>query len=146
MLDNAKLEDIEKLQSKEIVLLLDNIYQDRDGLLLFVYKAYKPESYNSIGRFTIRFGESDDINYLGNIGYNIKKRYRGKGYALKACNLILDLLKQYKIDKVIITTDVDNTPSNKICEKLGGVLTETLDKGQGLRKTQKNKYIINTNL
>lgn len=62
-----------------------------------------------------------DLQWLGDIGYNIKTPYRGHNYAYKALNLIKEKILSFGITQVTITTHNDNIPSQKTIEKFGGV-------------------------
>ena len=80
-----------------------------------------------IGRISLRYGESSQLYYFGHIGYHIDEPYRGHGYAAHACLLMLPLLQRLRMKNAVITTDVDNLPSRKTCEKLGCVLENIVD-------------------
>ena len=116
---------IEKIETEAVTLLLENILIDRDGLHLNIYRIYPRRGqnpYKAIGRLTIRLGESEEVGYLGNLGYSVNKKSRGKGYATAACQGVIDFLKRQGITYLTITTNNDNAPSQQVCEKLGGVL------------------------
>lgn len=61
-----------------------------------------------------------DYQWLGDIGYNIKKPFRGHNYAYKALSLIKEKILSFGINQVTITTHNDNIPSQKTIEKFGG--------------------------
>ena len=68
------------------------------------------------------------LYYAGNIGYHVYERYRGNGYAYKACLELFKIAKNvYHMDKLIITCSPDNIASKKTLIKLGGQLLETCD-------------------
>lgn len=58
---------------------------------------------------------------LGDIGYEIKEEYRGKGYAYKALCLLGEMLKEKGIDDFWITTENKNLASISTIEKYGGI-------------------------
>ena len=58
---------------------------------------------------------------LGDIGYEILEKYRGKNYAYHALCLLGDLLKEQGVDDFWITTEKRNIASRKTIEKYGGV-------------------------
>ena len=71
---------------------------------------------------------NDMLYYAGNIGYHVYERYRGNGYAYKACLELFKIAKNvYHMDKLIITCSPDNIASKKTLIKLGGQLLETCD-------------------
>jgi len=80
-----------------------------------------------IGNIDIRIGygggeRNDNLYYGGQIGYNINEKHRGKGYAVEACKLLLPVAKAHKMTKLIITNNITNTASRRVCEKLGAKL------------------------
>ena len=62
------------------------------------------------------------------IGYNLSRRYWNKGYMTEACKCVLEYLFSIGYSRVIIEADVDNTGSNKVIQKCGGVLYDTCEK------------------
>lgn len=124
---NPKKEDISVLKGKEIDLLLENIYINKFNIKTYVYHIYLRGKYNKIGRITLRLGNNEDIYYFGNIGYSISKNYRGNYLAAKACLLIKELLKKYKIkSEIIITVNPQNIASQKTCIYIGCNFIETV--------------------
>ncbi len=54
------------------------------------------------------------------LGCTIAKAYQGKGFASETMTtLIHELFKNYKAHKIIAVTDIRNTPSNNLVERLG---------------------------
>lgn len=79
---------------------------------------------------------------LGHIGYSVVPWKQRRGYATTALGLLLDELRlETDLPYVEITTDPDNTGSQRVIEANGGVLVERFDKGpayghgEGLRYT-----------
>lgn len=58
---------------------------------------------------------------LGDIGYEISEKYRGKNYAYQALCLLGELLKEQGINDFWITTEKGNIASRKTIEKYGGI-------------------------
>ncbi len=77
------------------------------------------KSGEKIGDINLRIGYTDGLYYGGQIGYDIGEKHRGNGYAGVACKLILPIMKEHKLQKVIITNEKNNTSSKRVCEKLG---------------------------
>ena len=126
MFKPTTLEEIEHLKSETLTLLLENIYEDKEGLLLYIYKVYLKGRYHPIGRVTLRFGESEEVRLLGNVGYHIKRRYRGKGYAKGVLVLIMALLKRYEVKAIKLTTDAMNMASQRVALGLGAIEVERI--------------------
>jgi predicted acetyltransferase len=67
------------------------------------------------------------VSYGGHAGYSITPSARGKGYMSQAFGLLLaDKDRMTKIDRdhMIVTTDPDNVPSQKVITHHGGVLVD----------------------
>jgi len=75
-----------------------------------------------IGNINLRIGYSESLYYGGQIGYGIDEKYRGSGYAVRACRLLLPVIKAHGMKKILITNDYTNTASQRVCEKLGAQL------------------------
>ena len=77
--------------------------------------------------YIIGFGSIEDIYFryigdIGNIGYGIRPLERNKGYGYKLLKLLLNKCEEYGMNKVYISCEKGNIPSQKIIEKSGGVL------------------------
>jgi predicted acetyltransferase len=66
---------------------------------------------------------------LGHIGYSVVPWKQRRGYATKALGLLLPLARAEGLAHVDITTDPDNTASQKVILGNGGVLVGPFDKG-----------------
>lgn len=75
-----------------------------------------------VGAVNLRVGYTDALYYCGHIGYGIDEAYRGRGYAAKACRLLLTVARLHGMKKLLITNDVNNPASRSVCEKLGARL------------------------
>lgn len=88
------------------------------------YLIYQDERV--VGAINIRYKDNDFIlNYAGHIGYGIAPWERNKGYATEALKQMLVKAKKLGMSKVLLTTDLDNTASQKVIIKNGGYFTET---------------------
>ena len=77
-----------------------------------------------IGTIQLRHFLTDELEkYGGQIGYGIRPTERKKGYAKEQLLLVLEIAKDMKIQKVMITCDKDNIASSKTIISCGGVLT-----------------------
>ncbi len=72
-----------------------------------------------VGQMTLRIGMCDTLYFGGQIGYNVEAAFRGRGYASRACKLLLPLIRRHGFREILITNDVDNAASRRVCEKLG---------------------------
>lgn len=78
------------------------------------------------GRISLRMGESECVYYFGHIGYHVDPPFRGQRFAYRACRLLAPLMEAAGKRSVVITTDPDNVPSRKTCERLGCILENTV--------------------
>jgi predicted acetyltransferase len=78
----------------------------------------------------------------GHIGYYVKKSERGKGFGTELLRKTIKEARFLGIDKVLVTTDIDNIPSINVIEKCNGILE---DERQDLEsKTLYKRFWINT--
>jgi tagatose 1,6-diphosphate aldolase len=114
--------DTNDLRDNEIYLHLLKIAEDDPP------KGYVPAYYFSIirssddievGRCDLRVGHNENTKYGGNIGYEVNEKYRGNGYASKACKFLFKLARKHNMSEIIITCSPDNISSIRTCEKVG---------------------------
>lgn len=65
---------------------------------------------------------------LGHIGYSVVPWKRRQGYATRALQLLLPLVKREGLAYVELTSDADNIPSRRVIEANGGKLIQQFDK------------------
>jgi len=119
-----------------------------DGVIYLVCTAQKPaqpekkyvpayvfdicKGDEKIGDIDLRIGysgagpDSSSLYYGGHIGYSITEEHRGNEYAVRACRLLLPVAKAHGMSKLIITNDITNAPSKRVCEKLGARFVRTV--------------------
>ena len=73
----------------------------------------------SAGGVDLRIGYPDTLLYGGQIGYHVEEAYRGRDYAGRACRLLRPLMRLHGMQAAVITNDVNNAASRRVCEKLG---------------------------
>ena len=72
-----------------------------------------------VGHLGLRIGYTDGLYYGGQIGYGVSEGHRGNGYAGRACRLAAKAARLHGMEKLLITNNVTNTASRRVCEKLG---------------------------
>ena len=78
-----------------------------------------------VGEINLRIGyrgfgpDEGSLYYGGQIGYGIDEQYRGNGYAVRACRLLTPVAKAHEMTILLITNNVTNIASRRVCEKLG---------------------------
>jgi len=119
-----------------------------DGVIHLVCTAKKPaipekkyvpaydfavcKGSEKVGEINLRIGYSgfgpdeSSLYYGGQIGYGIDEKYRGNGYAVRACRLLAPVAKAHGMTKLLITNNHTNTASRRVCEKLGARFIRTV--------------------
>ena len=79
------------------------------------------------GHLNLRIENTPDIvRYFGHVGYTVYPPARGRHLAERAVRLLLPLARRHGLDPFWITTDPDNIPSRRTCERLGAMLVDTV--------------------
>jgi RimJ/RimL family protein N-acetyltransferase len=79
---------------------------------------------------TISLRTSNDANtrlYYGHVGYHVFPPARGRRYAERSVRLLLPLARRHGMNELWITTNPENTPSRRTCERLGCELVEIVE-------------------
>lgn len=80
------------------------------------------------GTISLRVGDTPDLKiFFGHVGYNVFPPARGHHYAERACRLLFGIARHHGLRPLWVTTDPENVPSRRTCERLGGALIETVD-------------------
>ncbi len=124
------------------VLFSDDIFD----VPTVVYDVYDQAIDKIVGRIEYRHETGRDLTYYGNVGYLIYQKYRGQGYAYRACLALLEMLDS-SIETVYITCNPDNIASKKTIEKLGASYIGLVDVAVDHElykygETQKEVYLI----
>lgn len=98
-----------------------------DGAYSMVFDIVDRNTKRTAGEIALRIGEGESLFYLGHIGYHMDPPFQGRHGALRACRMVIPLLHEMGMRSFVITTDEDNIPSIRTCEKLGCVLESTVD-------------------
>ena len=73
------------------------------------------------GHVNFRPGNTHAIEaVVGHFGYSVEEPFRGNHYAERGVRLLFPLARRHGFASVIITTNPENTPSRRTCERLGG--------------------------
>lgn len=96
-----------------------------------------------VGKISLRIGYPDSLLYGGQIGYNVDEPYRGHGYAGAACRLLFPVMRAHGMRSAIITNNVENTASRRVCEKIGARYLCRIDVPQDHEMYQKGSRCVN---
>ena len=107
-------------------LCFDGHLWELDGADSYTFQIICLQTMEPVGEIAVRVGECAAMYYLGHIGYHIDPPWRGHRWATHACRLIQPFLVLCGFRSLVITTDIDNYPSIRVCEALGCVLESTV--------------------
>lgn len=77
------------------------------------------------------------LNVGGHIGYGVLPEFRGKGYASQMLKDTLGFARNMGLDRVLVTCDENNLPSEKVILKNGGVFENMFDPNDGNPKKKR---------
>ena len=75
------------------------------------------------GTINLRFqldGEELPVHVSGHVGYSIVRWKQRAGRATAALRLLLPIARGCGLERVMVTCDADNVPSQRVIEKAGG--------------------------
>jgi predicted acetyltransferase len=89
-----------------------------------------------VGRVSIRHRLNDFLRWKGgHIGYGVAPCFRRQGYATEMLRQALGVCRVLRLDRVMLTCDVDNVASWLVIERCGGLLEEQFSvKGKFMRR------------
>ena len=94
-----------------------------------------------VGRISLRHCLNDFLEKVGgHIGYGVVPRKRNRSYATEMLKKSLPFCSSVGLKKVLITCDTDNTGSERVIEKCGGIFEGITDDPE--LKVQKKRYWI----
>jgi len=117
--------DVPMLSDGTIYLVcLDKQLGDPDKKHVPGYEFAICTNGEKVGRINLRIGYgggfyNSNLYYGGQIGYDVDEPHRGNGYAVRACQLLLPVAKAHKMKILLITNNITNHASMRVCEKLG---------------------------
>lgn len=83
-----------------------------------------------IGRAGIEHRNIDGITYC-ELGYLVRKEYRGRGYGYQAAQMVLCFAKKYGMEELITYIHEKNIPSIRLSQKLGFTFWKEVTDGTG---------------
>jgi len=112
--------DVPKLTDGDIHLVCTHkIPADDDKGFVPSYEFDIYWNSEKVGEIRLRIGYTDWLYFSGQVGYEITETHRGKGYALRACRLLVPVARFHEMNKLLIAVDDGNKASYRVCEKLG---------------------------
>lgn len=98
-----------------------------DGACSMIFDILDETTGKLVGEIALRIGEGESLFYLGHIGYHVDPPFRGRHGAERACRMCVPILREMGMRSFVITTDEDNLPSIRTCERLGCQWESTVD-------------------
>ena len=117
-----RLEDLYLINTSKLAVSNDefNIYEGKDVSFRKKYYVTFPNSNRIIA--TIFANYAEHINIFGNIGYEVKKKYRGHSIAYRALENITPILVERGMKKGVICVNPYNIASINTALKYGAKL------------------------
>ena len=100
------------------------------------------------GTVSLRVGSHENLRlYFGHVGYSVFPPARGRRLAERSVRLLIPLARRHGMHELWITTNPDNAPSRRTCERLGAEYVETVDLPRGhplyaQGERQKCRYLL----
>ena len=92
----------------------------------YEFEMRRPDHAQTMGTIRLRIGSAVKLRFPGHIGYEVKKRFRGRRFAARACRLLLPLAFAHDLNAVWLTVDPNNIPSLRTCAIIGAKYVETV--------------------
>ena len=135
-LDNDAIDELIAKLKEDYLRVVDEIdrvkkadYSDGElDLLINPIKGYEDKDVYYDIRITntpvyigeIRVTYSNPVKFLGDVGYELKPEHRGKGYMLKALNVLKEPLRERGLNRPKFTVYPSNIASVKTIQRFGG--------------------------
>jgi len=121
-------EDFNTIKGEKITLkIIEKLNRSDEETPMYWYDIIENKTNKTVGKISIRIGQTYNSYYEGNIGYEVDEKYQGNKYSLAACKLVLKIAKHHQMDYVYITCNNDNYASKNIIETLGGNFIEEIE-------------------
>ena len=92
----------------------------------YEFEMRYPGKAVAMGSIRLRIGSALRVRYVGHIGYDVKRRFRGHRYAARSCRLLLPLARAHGLKAVWLTVDPKNIASQRTCEIIGAQCVGTV--------------------
>ena len=107
-----------------LVLAIEKDKLSRDNIHASTFFSVRKSDNKVIGSIQLRHFLTEDLErHGGHIGYGIRPSERKQGYGKQQLLLILDIAREMKMPKVMISCDKDNVASSRTILCCGGILT-----------------------
>lgn len=107
-----------------IVLSIEKDKLSIDHVHASTFFSVRKSDNKIIGSIQLRHFLTEDLEkHGGHIGYGIRPTERKKGYGKQQLLLVLDIAREMKLPKVMISCDKDNIASSRTAISCGGILT-----------------------
>ena len=115
-------EEIDEYLYRGFLLLSEEDANDMDNP---IYRYFFTLDDKKIGYADIKGKLDDETRRIGgNIGIVLLKKYRNKGLGKVVMPMLLEKAYENGLKDVLVTTSPDNTNMRKLCESLGGNMTD----------------------
>lgn len=104
------------------------------------------EGNKIVGHASIRLNPEIDescLKYCGHIMYGVVPSKRKNGYGTIICHLLIEKMKEFGYEELIITCNEDNLASSLVIQNNGGRLIELVDPDMINTIHKTKRYLIN---
>jgi predicted acetyltransferase len=93
----------------------------------YEFTMHRGDATDGVGDIRLRIGDGEELRlYFGHVGFQVFPEARGHHFAERACRLLFPLARRHGLRELWITCNPDNLASRRTCERLGGILVETI--------------------
>jgi len=112
----------------EVVLSIEKDRLSKDHYHASTFFSVRESDNRVIGSIQLRHFLTPELEkHGGHIGYGIRPTERRKGYGKRQLSLVLDIARERKIPKVMISCEKNNIASGRTAIGCGGILTAEND-------------------
>ena len=101
---------------------------DKGSVPFYGCRLFLAGTETRVGTISLRLNthNNKEFYYDGNIGFYIREEFRGKGYAVRGCNLVSTIARIEGLHELVLSCNVENTSSIRVIEKLGAEFFDTI--------------------
>ena len=99
----------------------------KDEIIIPMKTYWAVEDGKVVGKSTLKINSHEKLfQYIGNVGYIVAPSERKKGVGSEILRLMKEKAKNLGYEEVILTCNRENTASQKIIEKNGGIFIDEI--------------------
>lgn len=124
--------DLAPFRDGELELFLVDCVPGDDLPPAYLFEMWVDGIQEPVGDIDLRLSDSPDtLLYIGQVGFSVEPRFRGRGLAARSLRLLLPLARRHDFGVLWVTCNPENIASRRTCESAGGTYMETVPLPQG---------------